>query len=1404
MSAAALLLVSMGARPSVPDQGHPILHVADLRRLSTSEAAQSRPVQIKGIVTALSGWKNSFFLEESGYGISVDRTDNAEVHSGDEVELWGKTGSGLFAPVIVANRVEVLDRRALPLPQKAAYGDLVGGKEDSQWVEIRGVVHSAKISDAWGRQVLFLHIDTGGGDIDARIHDFPPRDFSSLVDATVRVRGVCGTKFNEKRQFVGLRLFVPDLSAVQIEQPPPPANPFASPETGIEGLFRFGLPQSLDHRVKISGTVTYQETGSFLYLQSEKNAIKIETSDPARFAPGARLEAVGFVRPGEYSPVLQDTLVRKIANGNPPAPVVVAPDHVLQLKDGFLFAPFDGLLVRMDGELLSRVDRPGEQVWYMRAGPTLFQAHLKIGSKPDLSLDLKDGDRLRLTGICVTETDQSREPRSFHILLRSPHDVVVTGTRWWTTTHSLWLIALLIVICLAMFIWILQLRRALVFNQSNEIDTPSDLELRFVTAAQRIGSLAIALGLVVLIGGWAFHIEILKTLQPGHLSIKANSALGVLLIGVAVWLNARGESNRFMRLVAPACAIVTIVLSLVTLFEYASGRNLGIDELLFRDPVITAGSVYPGRMSFPTAVALLLLACSALLLRYRIGALISQALAVTASLVCLLNAVGFLYGVHNYFGLTLHQGMALQTSLICLLLSGALLLSSPNRGIMITLTSAAPGGIMARRLLPAALIIPAALGWLPWQGQLKGLYETSVGLSLFACATMVAFSLLIWANGWLLNHLDIERSQAENKLKESESRYRSTLEQQVQERTIQLRESEERFRSLVEGVKDYAIIMLDPDGYITSWNSGAQRMKGYTAQEAIGMHFSHCYTKEDRAKQHPSEILRIAAGEGRYEEESWLVRKDGSRFLGDSVITPLSDGEGRLCGFAKITRDITGQKEIQNALREKNLELEKASREKDRFLATMSHEIRTPLNAILGLADVLRESQLDADQLAYLRVFRRAGANLMTLINDILDVSKIESGHLELERVQFNLKEVVEQAAEVICPKAREKSIELSVKIAPTTETALTGDPTRLRQVLINLLGNAVKFTDKGQITLNARKHSSAQPGYIDFSVSDTGIGIPADKLAAIFGDFTQADSSISRRYGGTGLGLGISRRLVELMGGRLTVSSTLGQGSTFSFTAIFEPGSSIEPNSSESHPANESYRDAPLRILIAEDSPDNRMLLQLYMKGAPHRLIFAVDGRRAIEEFERERFDLILMDMQMPGMDGLTATRKIREIERDRNLSPVPIVALTANARKEDVDSSLFAGCNGHLSKPISKQMLIKTIEEYATPAEDRESIEITSPEGLEDLVPEYLAGRKDELPLLAAYIAASDFAPVQAIAHNLKGTGTSFGFEELSRLGAALERSAKQADAATLTKQLNALETYLNKIKLAQPALT
>ena len=261
MSAAALLLVSMGARPSVPDQGHPILHVADLRRLSTSEAAQSRPVQIKGIVTALSGWKNSFFLEESGYGISVDRTDNAEVHSGDEVELWGKTGSGLFAPVIVANRVEVLDRRALPLPQKAAYGDLVGGKEDSQWVEIRGVVHSAKISEAWGRQVLFLHIDTGGGDIDARIHDFPPRDFSSLVDATVRVRGVCGTKFNEKRQFVGLRLFVPDLSAVQIEQPPPPANPFASPETGIEGLFRFGLPQSLDHRVKISGTVTYQETG---------------------------------------------------------------------------------------------------------------------------------------------------------------------------------------------------------------------------------------------------------------------------------------------------------------------------------------------------------------------------------------------------------------------------------------------------------------------------------------------------------------------------------------------------------------------------------------------------------------------------------------------------------------------------------------------------------------------------------------------------------------------------------------------------------------------------------------------------------------------------------------------------------------------------------------------------------------------------------------------------------------------------------------------------------------------------------------------------------------------------------------------------------------------------------------
>jgi signal transduction histidine kinase/DNA-binding response OmpR family regulator/HPt (histidine-containing phosphotransfer) domain-containing protein len=626
---------------------------------------------------------------------------------------------------------------------------------------------------------------------------------------------------------------------------------------------------------------------------------------------------------------------------------------------------------------------------------------------------------------------------------------------------------------------------------------------------------------------------------------------------------------------------------------------------------------------------------------------------------------------------------------------------------------------------------------------------------------------------------------------------------------------------------------------------------------------------------------------------------------------------------------------------------EEANRAKSSFLAAMSHEIRTPMNAILGMADMLWESPLNADQRQYVEVFRRAGSNLLTLINDILDLSRIEAGHFELEHVEFDLEDVIDRAIELSAPKARSKGIVILFRLSPALNTALIGDPTRLRQILVNLLGNATKFTDSGEIVLSVQNHESAEPGHIEFAVSDTGIGIAPENLSLIFDDFTQADPSTTRRYGGTGLGLGISRRLVESMGGRLTATSSVGKGSTFRFTGLFMPApqphreipaavedfsgrrvlviddnatnrlilhetleawglvveecSSPEqalaavagaiakelpyslvivdhampqtsgfevagtirrtaPNLSmimlasdtqlgdaerrrevglsgyaikpvkrtellrlvcealtvhgEAEPTltvtpqnqNGKQSNASLKILVAEDSPDNRLLVQAYLKGTLHTVTFVEDGQAAVEQFQAGNFDLILMDVQMPVMDGLAAARAIRLTEREGGLIPVTIVVLTANARPEDIKASQEAGCNTHLSKPISKQKLLAAIDEYGpharvtapSTAGEAGSIEIEIPAGFDELTPGYLAARRNELGEMAHLLAASDFESLRILGHNLKGTGASYGFPDLTRLGDLLERSATQGDRETLRADLSQLSDYLAKVRL------
>jgi PAS domain S-box-containing protein len=642
--------------------------------------------------------------------------------------------------------------------------------------------------------------------------------------------------------------------------------------------------------------------------------------------------------------------------------------------------------------------------------------------------------------------------------------------------------------------------------------------------------------------------------------------------------------------------------------------------------------------------------------------------------------------------------------------------------------------------------------------------------------------------------------------------------------TVQ-RDSEIRFAELFETIQE-GVYFCDHEGTLLDVNPAMVRLLGYAHRdELVGTNIGKLYFDmplnpfPERKQTHLSASLT---------QEITLRRKDGTPIICIDNSNAVGDAFGRMIRHQGTLVDITVRKRSEEELQKAKEAAEAANMAKSAFLAHMSHEIRTPMNAVIGMAELALDTDLTLEQREYLTMVRESGKSLLRLINDILDFSKIEAGKLELDCADFSLRQNVSDMVKILGVRARQKGLELSIQISPDAPEALLGDPGRLRQVLSNLVDNAIKFTERGAVALKIEKASQSEEDVcLHFSVADSGIGIPPEKQQLIFEAFTQADNSTTRKFGGTGLGLSISSRLVQLMSGKIWVESEANRGSTFHFTARF--GLQIQPEKSAQllgrgmdsasfalqTPDRDSRRD--LRILLVEDNTINQILAQRLVQMRGDQIIVASNGREALAALKREKFDLILMDVQMPEMSGIEVTQAIRRNEKYSG-EHIPIIATTASAMKEDRKRCLEAGMDAYISKPIERELLFETIATLTGDNKETKRVEanlqsfdpvfdvaavLDSLGGDSELLREvagiFLAQLPKHMEKIRKAISDRDAKTLDRAAHALKGSAANLLAQGVVGAASRLEEVGRSGSVAGSKEALASLEEELGKLELA-----
>ncbi len=651
---------------------------------------------------------------------------------------------------------------------------------------------------------------------------------------------------------------------------------------------------------------------------------------------------------------------------------------------------------------------------------------------------------------------------------------------------------------------------------------------------------------------------------------------------------------------------------------------------------------------------------------------------------------------------------------------------------------------------------------------------------------------------------------------ENESRL-VALTQEAQKRLEELKE--QKF-----ALDSHAIVAItDVKGKITFANAKFEEISGYTHDELIGK--NHRLLKSEvHSREFWKEMYETVSRGGSWNAEVCNIAKDGHPYWVDTTIISFKDENGKPQSYVAIRTDITKRKQIEEELIHAKELAEASERAKSEFLAIMSHEIRTPMNGVLGMLGLLERSPLDRTQHHQLNIAKNSAISLLVLINDILDFSKIEAGKMQLEEVEINLHDTLEELQESFSFKAQEKGLELILEDSEIEHPTIITDSGRLRQILTNLIGNALKFTHHGSITIKVSLESMGQIGKLHIDIIDTGIGIPADTIATLFDPFTQADGSTTRKYGGTGLGLSIVKRLCELMGGTIHITSTLGEGSVFRIEIIVGLGSEeVNSKPAEVEPiCIEKEIPWPIRtrILLVEDNPTNQMVAVGMLDAIGLGADIATNGAEAITALRLALntlpYTLVLMDGQMPVMDGYDATRRIRAGEAGEENRTITVVAMTANAMAGDRDKCTLSGMDDFITKPVDLTVLTKTLLKWLIPRYYEQNMDDSSL-GVETPIPESekksplweheeALKRMGENEVLLDKIIQSFIGDAQGMMHNLKDAVGSGNFAEIELHAHSLKGSSANIAATALQAISKSIESYAkekNSILVAESFL-